>query len=126
MKKTVILILAAILALSLLCSCDTTPSPDDVTIPISDSEQHTMLSYFFGEWTSEHGEKEIIDATGIAGSSYSVESLTQDGAYNITAVIRMSGGLYTYKLYRYYVGYAEYSYMEVSLPSKDVIIKYSK
>ena len=126
MKRFVTIILSALLALSLFCSCDTPPSPNDVTMPVEDSEKASLLSLFYGEWTSESGEKELIDESGIGGSPYSVLNVTQDGAYNITALFSIGGASYTYKLYRYYVGYAEYSYMEVTLPSKDVMIKFSK
>ncbi|MEE1358052.1 MAG: hypothetical protein UHG68_10880 [Clostridia bacterium] len=135
MKKIALLLTLALLSLSLLCSCtehNNEKNTEDQNGSVSQdqngsTEQETPITeYLYGNWINEHGESEPIDKETVNGSPYTVKSIAKDEYGNIKAVLTVDGSEVTYIVYRYYVGYAEYSYMEALFSAKDITFKYSK
>ena len=85
-----------------------------------------LISHLWGEWKNEQGEREPIDEHTVGGSAYTTKSVTEDEYGNITAILTVNDSDVTYKIYRYKVGYAEYSYMEALVGAKGITIVYTK
>ena len=141
-KKLLCLTLVACTILA-LCSCtekvqkDTESSEDipEVTettaITTTSADKETtgevpLVSYLEGNWVNENGVREPIDDKTVNGSPYTVKSIDKDANGNITATLLVDNSDVVYTVYRYKVGYAEYSYMEVLFTAKNITFKYSK
>lgn len=84
------------------------------------------ISHLYGEWKNEQGDREPIDEHTVGGSAYTVKSVVEDEYGNITATLTVNSSEVVYKVYRYKVGYAEYSYMEALVGAKGITIVYTK
>lgn len=132
MKRILLSIIILSLALC-VCACKRSPSDtqwwEDTGTQSTDTEgsaQPSPIEHLYGEWENEQGEREIIDADTIGGSGYSVDSVTVNEYGDVTAKVSVSGSHVIYTVYRYKVGYAEYSYMQAHIEAKNVTINYTK
>ncbi len=123
MKRSFLILLTLICIFS--CSCADASQNGNNFDKVTGIEPE-LVSYLFGDWVSSYGDTEKIDENTINGSPYTLKAIREDSSYNITAIVEVNGSEVTYKIYRYYVGYAEYSYMEAVVETKDVVFKFSK
>ncbi len=136
MKKLAAILIMSILILPVLCSCTAQKDTDtqwweDTSALTSAGSEDTaeppsLISHLFGEWKNQHGIVEPIDEKTVAGSPYTVKSIKEDERANITATLTVDGSDVVYTVYRYKVGYAEYSYMEARFTAKDILFTYTK
>ncbi len=131
MKKRFFIAFIALLAV-LLCSCKKAP-PKDTTLPsetnFSDSSsdtQNDVYDILYGEWINELGESEPIDENTVNGTPYTLKSAVKNERGDITYILTVNNSDVKYTVYRYKVGYAEYSYMEAVIGTKDAVFKFSK
>lgn len=128
------LIMITIFSLLLcVCSCKNNASDtqwwEDTTTQSTgeqDSAQSDPIQHLYGEWKNEQGEREIIDADTVGGSRYTVESVDVNEYGNVTVKVCIGSSHVTYTVFRYTVGYAEYSYMEALMETKGITIIYTK
>ncbi len=132
MKKSVLLALFIITFSCMLCSCADTPAETQwwegvSTTQAPDTEADILpVEHLYGEWKTESGEREPIDKNTVNGSPYTVKSVSEDEYGNITATLTVDGSDVVYTVYRYKVGYSEYSYMEARFTAKDITFVFTK
>lgn len=134
MKKILCLILLAIIVAVTLASCsDDSPISTDTHTPnntnVSETKDETFedfKSHLYGNWICTNGESEPIDESTINGTPYTVKEIKKDSYGNLTYTVTVNGSDVIYTVYRYKVGFAEYSYMEAVFTAKDIVFKFSK
>ncbi len=130
--KRYFLLFSAILCIA-LCSCNFTPSNNpaktdtETKTPITETnENDNYRFYLYGGWIAQNGETEPIDEHTVNGTPYTIKDIVKDERGDLTFTLSVGNSNVTYKVYRYKVGYAEYSYMEAILDSKDAVFKFHK
>jgi len=96
---------------------------------VSDTKDETFedfKSHLYGDWVCTNGEHEPINESTINGTPYTVKDIKKDSYGNLTYTVTVNGSDVIYTVYRYKVGYAEYSYMEAVFTAKDIVFKFSK
>ena len=135
MKKVIIAVMLTV-ALFSVCSCasksettawweDTFTSTNTNEVP-ADTQAPSPVSHLYGEWKNSYGDREIIDAETIGGVRYSVKSVEESPYGDVTVTVSLNGSDVVYTVYRYKVGYAEYSYLEAYIAVKNVTVSYSR
>ena len=136
MKKAIIAVMLIVAVLS-VCSCasqsettawweDTYTNTDTENAPQTTTAAPTPISRIYGEWKNSTGDREIIDADTIGGIRYSVKSVEENPYGDVTVTVSLNGSDVVYTVYRYKVGYAEYSYLEAYIAVKNLTVSYSR
>lgn len=133
MKKVLLFLFLTIAVLG-LASCSvqepTDTGSDIITnAEVSDTKDETFedfKSHLYGDWVCTNGESEPIDKDTINGTPYTVKDIKKDSYGNLTYAVTVNGSEVIYTVYRYKVGFAEYSYMEAVFTAKDIVFKFSK
>ena len=135
MKKVIIAVMLTVALLS-VCSCastsettawweDTYTNTNTQQVP-TDTQAPSPISHLYGEWKNSTGDREIIDADTIGGIRYSVKSVEENPYGDVTVTLSLNGSDVVYTVYKYKVGYAEYSYLEAYLAVKNITVSYSR
>lgn len=133
MKKSLLIALIFTLILT-VCACKKDPSDTEwyedtgaqSTTEDTSTSEPSPTDHLMGEWKNEQGEREIIDGSTIGGAQYTIDSVNTNEYGDVTVRVCINNSHVTYTVYRYKVGYAEYSYMEALIEAKGITISYTK